>query len=445
MSNRKHIINFVMTFVIGLAFLYLGLTITFILVKLMPGDPALAYLPMSYTQEQYEAVRHYLGLDQPIIIQYFRYIGDLLTGNWGLSSSISGQPVRELIGERFPLTIEILILPLLIAANLGYLFGRISNRTKRNWLKMGIQLLSVVWIAVPIFGFGMFLQYTLAFQVDLFPAMGFKTASFPDPAHITGFRILDSLISGELYLAADTMLHYALPWIILTLLSTALITRVLSSKMAEDAYKKKTVLSNTAKTSGIFGILIIALILIDVNFNLPSFLRLFFNALISFDLFMIQGLTFVIIILFVTTIIISNLTFSIVTLVKDKRGKFVEVEEFTEREPDTTIVIDLKNYSKKLVRSPLTIIGVVAVLIPIIVSIFAELISGYSFDGALGFYSGAWDPPSPSHLLGQTIYGRDVLALTLYGTGDALIFGIGAVFVGLIGGLIFGLLAQLHR
>ena len=435
-----------MTFVIGIAFLFLGLTLTFIFMRLMPGDPVLAYLPMSYTQPQYDAVYHMLGFDRPIIFQYFRFILDSLTGNWGLSSTIShGQPVWDLIGPRFSRTIEILALPLIIAANIGYIFGRVSKRTERNWLKMGIQLLSAVCIAVPIFGFGMFLQYTLAYQVDLFPAIGYKSAAFPDPPLITGFRILDSLISGQLYLALDTMLHYALPMIILTVLFSALITRVVSSKMTEDAYKKKTILSNSAKTSGIFGIIITSLILIDVTFNLNSIGSLIITAISYSDYYTIQGVIAVVIILFVLAIIVSNLIFSIITLIKDRKGKFVEVEEFTEREPDTTIVIDLKNYSKKLVRSPLTIIGVVAVLIPIILSIFAELISGYSFDAAIGIYPGAWNPPSPGHLLGTTQFGRDVLARSLYGTGDALLFGIVAVFVGLIGGLTLGLLAQLHR
>ncbi|NHJ19647.1 MAG: hypothetical protein EAX91_01800 [Candidatus Lokiarchaeota archaeon] len=446
MSNRKHVINFVMTFVIGVAFLFLGLTLAFIFTRLLPGDPVLAYLPPSYTPAQYEAMRQYLGFDKPIFIQYLRYIGDMFTGNWGLSSSISkGQPVGDLIGPRFSRTIEILALPLIIAANIGYLFGRVSKRTERNWLKMGIQLLSAVCIAVPIFGFGMFLQYTLSYQVDLFPAIGFKTPGFPDPTFVTGFRILDSLITGRLDLALDTMLHYALPMIILTVLFSALITRVVSSKMTEDAYKKKTILSNSAKTSRIFGILIISLILIDVTFNLNSIGYLFIRAINQYDIFVTRGLTFIVIILFVIAIIVSNLTFSIVTLVKDKKGKFVEVEEFTEREPNTTIVIDLKNYSKKLVRSPLTIIGVVVVLIPIILSIFAELISGYSYTEAIGIYMGSWAPPSPDHLLGTGDFGRDVLARSLYGAGDALLFGIVAVFIGLVGGLTLGLLTRLHR
>ena len=66
-----------------------AITVVFFMSRWMPGNPAAAYLPINATLEQMRAVEHWLGLDQPIIIQYFRYIADLFTGNWGLSSQIS--------------------------------------------------------------------------------------------------------------------------------------------------------------------------------------------------------------------------------------------------------------------------------------------------------------------------------------------------------------------
>lgn len=124
-------------------------------------------------------------------------------------------------------------------------------------------------------------------------------------------------------------------------------------------------------------------------------------------------------------------------------SKNLGLGEITEREPKISVKIELKNYLNKIVRSPLTIIGLVAVMVPIIVSIFPQLLTVYSFEEATGIYMGAWSPPSPDHPLGQTRFGRDVLALVVYGARDSLIFGFGTVFIALIGGLIFGLLA--HR
>jgi peptide/nickel transport system permease protein len=82
------------------------------------------------------------------------------------------------------------------------------------------------------------------------------------------------------------------------------------------------------------------------------------------------------------------------------------------------------------------------VLFFIFVAIFPELISGRSLAEAQGIYFGSWEPPSPDHLLGQGKFGRDVLALVAYGTRGTLTFGLGAVLIGLIGGLIFGPLAS---
>jgi ABC-type dipeptide/oligopeptide/nickel transport system permease component len=414
-------------------------------------DPVMAiYPPGPFDPSVYQALAQQYGFDQPIFIQFFRFILDLFSGNWGYSNSIAiGMPVNLMVQMSVPRTIELLVLPLVIAASLGYLFGRISNRTKHDWLKSGIRLLGLVSLAVPIFVFGMFLQYTLGYVADVLPTVGYKNFIFPDPPLVTGFRILDSLLAGRIDLAVDTMVHYILPMVILVVLFTALMTKAFSSSINEDAYKKKTILSNTAKTSAIFGIIFAYLILIDITFGLYGYGSRLISALYTLDYFVIVGYLYVLMILFLITILVSNITFSFIRLIKDIRSKAIEVEVSTdletEREPRPTIVVDLKSYSKKLTRSPLTIIGLVAIIIPIVVSIFAEMISGVSFEAANGIYLGAWNPPSPDNPLGQATFGRDVLALTLYGAGDALLFGIGATFVALVGGLIFGLVAQLHR
>jgi len=444
MEFRKDGVNLILATVLPIVFLFVGLVVTFILVNSLPGDIVLCYLPPSWTLPQYEAMARQLGLDQPIFIQFLRYIGDFLTGNWGISCSISaGMPIYDLVNERGSRIIELLILPLLIGLNLGFIFGKISKRTKRNWLKMGIRLLSAVGIAIPVFVFGMYLQYTLAFQADAFPAIGFKTASYPNPPLVTGFRILDSMISGQLYLAADTILHYILPGLVLTVAITALMTRVFGSKFAGHSDKKNTILSNTAKTSAVFGVILTYLILIDVTFNLNSFGSLFIVALYNADKFLLRGLMSVVIILLVITIIVSNFSFTLIGIIRAKmHPPQKELKDTTEREPRISGAIELKNFLKKIITSPVTIIGLVLVIIPIIVSIFPELISGVSFVDVNGFWPGAWSPPSPLHPLGQSNLGRDVLAQVAYGTRNSILFGLGTVIIGLIGGSIFGPLAS---
>lgn len=444
LDSRKHGLNFILTFVFGFAFLYLGLIVTFFLVNLFPGDPAALILgPGPFSMPEYQAAVEQLGLNDPLFFRFLRYLFEFFSGDWDYSYSLSmGVPVNELLKASVPHTLELLILPLCIGVILGRVFGKLSNRTNRKGLKKGIQLISSAGIAVPIFFFGMLLQFTLAYILPLFPTTGFKTFSHPSPPSITGFFIFDSLISGNGYLAIDILYHYALPSIILTVTITALMMKLFSSKMVDDSYKKKTILSHTAKTSVAFGIVFTYLILIDVTFGLRGFGNIFIDALRHFDYFLIRGFMFVFIILFATTIVVSDLIFSINRLIKDKKLLQEDKEEIIEREPNASPRTELKNYLKKITRSPLTIIGLVAVLIPIFIAIFPELISGQTIDQALGIYPNEMGPPTPDHLLGKTVYGRDVLALIAFGTRDVLIFGLFACIIGVIGGLIFGLLAS---
>ena len=176
------------------------LTLTFILAKLMPGNPVRQLLPLNHTQEQYDALYHLLGYDKPIIVQYFRYIGDLFTGNWGTSSSIEpGEDIWELIWQRYPRTIELSLFSILIASFLGIKTGIIAARHRNKWQDTTFRGIALVGVSIPVFWMGMMLQYVFAIQLDWLPAIGFKTAKYGDPKPITNFRIIDSMISGELY------------------------------------------------------------------------------------------------------------------------------------------------------------------------------------------------------------------------------------------------------
>ncbi|MFX0105164.1 MAG: peptide ABC transporter permease, partial [Candidatus Hodarchaeota archaeon] len=121
MSMISYIIRRLLTL---LPVLFGTLTLIFILSRFMPGDPAYSFLPQNFTYEQYLTVRRWLGLDRPLIVQYFGYIGDLFSGNWGTSIRVSnGTPVWQLIWQRFPRTMELSIFSILIASFVGIKAG----------------------------------------------------------------------------------------------------------------------------------------------------------------------------------------------------------------------------------------------------------------------------------------------------------------------------------
>ena len=110
------------------------LLLSFMMSRAMPGDPILAHIPQDYTWEQYLAMRHRLGFDRPLWQQFFIYIGNLFSGNWGYSVSINrGQEVWDLIWERFPRTLDITIFAMIIAAFVGVKTGIISATHRKRY------------------------------------------------------------------------------------------------------------------------------------------------------------------------------------------------------------------------------------------------------------------------------------------------------------------------
>ena len=241
--DRKHGLNFILTFVLGFTLLYIGLVLTFFFLNAAFTPDQIAYAlspPGPPNPSLIEMLKQQYGLEDPLFFRFLRYLGDFMGGFSGWTHILSpGTPVDILLMRSVPHTIELLIFPLIIGILLGYAIGRVSKRTKRNWLKKGIQLLSAVGVALPIFFFGMFLQFTLAYLFPLFPSIGYKSYTFPPPTLFTGFMMFDAFLSGNLPLVLDIREHYILPTIVLSVAITALMTRAYSSNRAKDSYKKK--------------------------------------------------------------------------------------------------------------------------------------------------------------------------------------------------------------
>ena len=103
-----------------------------------------------------------------------------------------------------------------------------------------------------------------------------------------------------------------------------------------------------------------------------------------------------------------------------------------------TEFIELGHYLLGRLKSPFTIIGLLIVIFLIVVSIFPQILTPYSFNDALGVYPDAWAPPSLDHPLGQTKFGRDVLVRIIYGIADSLTFSTLTVLIGIASALIIG-------
>jgi ABC-type dipeptide/oligopeptide/nickel transport system permease subunit len=206
-----------------------------------------------------------------------------------------------------------------------------------------------------------------------------------------------------------------------------------------------------------FGFLSIIIVVIEMIFNLRGFGWYFIASIFQGDPLVINGCIFMIIISFAFTILFAN----IITITMDflKKRKLREetqskAEEVGEKNKEIErkkihFKKELKSYIKSSLKNPFTIIGGCLILVLVFVSILHPILGTYPLEEItppyIPFYP-PYSPPSPTHPLGTTRYGYDVLARVLYGTQGAFLFGIIVVLIGLAGGSIFGPLAgKFHR
>jgi len=422
--------NIIFTVVISFVIFILGVFINFIIVRFIPGDPARQYLAsmgiLSPTQEQYLDALRTLGFDQPIIIQFFRYLGNLFTANWGISIAINaGMPVTEILRIAVPRTIEIIYIPLIIGLVVGIILGRLSRKYEDHKIGKYINVYVAVAIAVPTFVFAMIFQLVFGYLLNVLPAFGYKTISYADPSLITGFLIVDSLIDGNIALAGDILLHFILPELCLTLIVTALVTRQYRSTIESNAITTtRSLISNTATIGYHFGFIFTSIILVETTFNVGGFGSYFLNAIMVGDFFVIVAFVNMIIIFFAITSIISNIIFSV-----RESEQFISPGSFDETYPHLKW------------KSPFTIIGLIIISFFIIVALYPEIISQYSLTELKSSFPGQWELPSSDHLLGQGTSGRDMLGQIVWGVSFCILVGMGAVVIGILGGLLFGLTA----
>ena len=149
---KKIVKTILFTLIFGTISIFIATTIAFFLSLTIPGDPVLPYLPRGrFNQAYYDNIYHYLGLDQPIFIRLFKYITDMIVGDWGFSESISrNYPVFDLILNRSFPTIVLLLLPLILGLTLGFFLGNYSLKFKSRKGINAIKIVSLAGIIFPI-------------------------------------------------------------------------------------------------------------------------------------------------------------------------------------------------------------------------------------------------------------------------------------------------------
>ena len=166
-------------FLVTIPVLILISAITFFAVALLPGDLAIAMLGMEADTRHLEALREQLGLNRPVVVRYFDWVGDALQGDLGRSAR-AGKEVSDLIAKRLEVSIELGILAMLIATAIGIPLGLLAGARPNTILDYGGTALAVLGAAIPNFWLALMLILLFSVQFRWFPAVGF-TSFLDDP------------------------------------------------------------------------------------------------------------------------------------------------------------------------------------------------------------------------------------------------------------------------
>ncbi|MGN8022734.1 ABC transporter permease [Phyllobacterium sp. 22229] len=288
---------------IGILTLLAASIVVFIVLEIVPGDPARLMLGMNATEDAVRALQQQMGLDQPLLVRYFSWIGGLLTGDFGKSYTYS-VPVLNLISERVAVSLPLALISLLLSTIIAIPVGLFSASRRGTMADSGTMAIAQVGVAIPNFWFALLLVYVFAVSLRLVPAGGFPGWNAGIWA---GFK---SLI---------------LPSIALGLPQAAILARVTRSALldvlgedyirtarAKGLTRRKMLYRHALRNALIpvltilglqFAFLLAGTIIIENVFYLPGLGRLVFQAITQRDLIVVEG----VVMLLVATVILVNL------------------------------------------------------------------------------------------------------------------------------------------
>jgi len=190
----------------------------------LPGSPADALLGEKATPARVAEIRHLYGFDQPIYVQYWKYLGTLVHGDLGVSIADHRHVASE-IRERFPATLELAFAAMIFATGLGIPLGFFAAKKYGGVYDQSSLVVSLLGISIPIFVLAILLKYAFSIHWHLLPSVGRITIT-SEAKHPTNFYILDALITHDWHTLWDVIRHLILPAIALGSIPLAVIMRI---------------------------------------------------------------------------------------------------------------------------------------------------------------------------------------------------------------------------
>jgi peptide/nickel transport system permease protein len=219
------LLRFVVRRLLLLVPILVGLSIlVFLWIRVLPGGPAQALLGERGTAEQEAQIERQYGLDEPIHVQYVKYVQTVVRGDLG-DSIATRRPVTEELKQRFPATIELALAAMLFSIVFGIPLGFFAAKKHGSPFDHASLVLSLLGISIPIFFLAIILKYIFAVQLGWLPTVG-RISVLIDLEHPTNFYVLDAIIAGDPEALWDVLKHLVLPAIALGSIPLAVIARI---------------------------------------------------------------------------------------------------------------------------------------------------------------------------------------------------------------------------
>ncbi|MBB6259653.1 peptide/nickel transport system permease protein [Paenochrobactrum gallinarii] len=222
------------------------MVITFMIGRVMPVDPVIAAVGDNAPEAVIQRVRAEMGLDQPMIVQFFNYISQVLHGDLG-NSILTRNPVTTDIVRYFPATLELATYALIISAAIGIPLGVWAAVRQGSWLDQTIRVICLAGHSVPVFVLALISLLLFYATLDVAPGPGRQDIIYEGMiTHVTGIMTIDTLLDGDWDAFVDAVKHLLQPVLILAYFSMAYITRMTRAFML-DALKGEYVITARAK------------------------------------------------------------------------------------------------------------------------------------------------------------------------------------------------------
>lgn len=330
------------------------LLVTFLIVRLIPGDPCKAMLGERATQAKCEAFKERYGLNDNVAVQFVRYIANMATGDFGTSIRFT-RPVVDIVAERLPMTIELTIGAMLFSTIVGILLGLLSALKRNSIVDTATMILANMGISMPVFWLGLMLAYVFALLLKdtpftLPPSARFtagiglesliKYWNLKDVVGVKKFLIdflsnlalTNALVTGNWKAYWDGVKHLILPSLAVGTIPMAVIARMTRSSLLEvlgldyvrtaraKGLVERLVISRHAMRNAMIpivtiigietGSLLSGAVLTETVFSLPGVGTMLVQSILARDYPVVQGFTLVIAIIFVVVNLVVDLSYA---------------------------------------------------------------------------------------------------------------------------------------